>query len=189
VIIRLFLFALPVAGEAYKIAALGTGGFMTVTSIDKIRNQAGAQILVGAFARASVARRNTYSPYSKFAVGAAIVLHNGEEFAGCNVENAAYGSTVCAERAAILGARSVSTKVVSGSIAVVFIVTDTGDDPACPCGACRGVIAEFGSESTKVYASNLDGSVIWEFTMGELLPYSFEMRSGAQVLAAAAKSA
>jgi cytidine deaminase len=135
------------------------------------------------FQKALRARNNSHSPYSKFQVGAAIRLQDGMCYSGCNVENASYGMTICAERTAVTKARSENGTLKSGDIQVVLVITDSGDSPAPPCGGCRSVMAEFDTAETLVYASNLDGSVIREFTAGELLPYSFEREFAAQLAA------
>jgi cytidine deaminase len=108
-------------------------------------------------------RENAYAPYSRFKVGAAILTGTGKVFAGVNVENASYGLTICAERAAIFAAVAAGeTEVVS-----VAIATD-GPEPTLPCGACRQVLSEFG-ESMQVIASTVDGEV-QQFDLKELLP-------------------
>ncbi|MFH1644090.1 MAG: cytidine deaminase [bacterium] len=117
---------------------------------------------------ATLARENAYAPYSKFKVGAAVLTEDGKIFTGCNVENASYGLTVCAERNAIFKAVSEGyTKFVA--IAVVL------DDKDCgrPCGACRQVIYEFNSQ-IPVIMSNLEGKVEIE-SISELLPKSFDL--------------
>ena len=90
---------------------------------------------------ASLARINAYAPYSKFAVGAAILASTGEVFTGCNVENVSFGLTVCAERSAVCQAVAASCRVFS----MIAIVSDS-DSPISPCGACRQVLAEFASD-------------------------------------------
>ena len=114
-------------------------------------------------ARAAQAR--AYAPYSNFRVGAALESYDGAVFSGCNVENASYGLTICAERAAICAA--VSAGVTRFRRAVV--VSDV-DPPAAPCGACRQVLAEFGLDLP------IDGvgsreSVRWR--LSDLLPVAF----------------
>jgi cytidine deaminase len=90
---------------------------------------------------ATKAMKNAHAPYSNFRVGAAILLTNGRVFSGCNVENASYGMTNCAERTAIFSA--VATWGPKIEITAVAVVNDQG--AACaPCGACRQVIYEFG---------------------------------------------
>src|ERR1700691_1363474 len=94
---------------------------------------------------AQKAMKNAHAPYSKFRVGAAILLSNGKIFSGCNVENASYGMTNCAERTAIFSA--VSQLGPDIKIRAVAVVNDQGV-PSSPCGACRQVIYEFGPDAT-----------------------------------------
>jgi cytidine deaminase len=102
--------------------------------------------------RATQAREHAYAPYSKKKVGSAIKLSNGKIYAGCNVENASYGGTVCAERNAIFAAVSENGKI---EITEVLVITD--ESPAWPpCGLCRQVIAEFGQKAT-IHVTNLKG--------------------------------
>ena len=89
--------------------------------------------------------KNAHAPYSNFRVGAAILLSNGKIFSGCNVENASYGMTNCAERTAIFSAvAQLGPKI---EIRAVSVVNDQGV-PCSPCGACRQVIYEFGPDAT-----------------------------------------
>ncbi len=121
------------------------------------------------FDAACAARLRSYSPYSNYKVGAAIRTTNGDVFAACNVENAAYPEGVCAEGGAI-SMMVVATEGVP-EIAEVVTVT-TGDTPGTPCGGCRQKIREFASPDTVIHATTLDGAVL---TMGmeALLPDSF----------------
>ena len=119
-------------------------------------------------AKAKYAYENAYAPYSNFRVGAAILLASGEIFYGCNVENASYGLTNCAERTAIfsavaaLGAEQVRIRAVA-------VVNDR--NVACsPCGACRQVISEFGPDA-EIFYLGLSG--IQRSSMRELLPNCF----------------
>ena len=114
------------------------------------------------------ARKQAYTPYSNFQVGAAVLSANGQVFRGCNIENASYGLTNCAERTAIFKAVSEGEPKVEA----IAIVADT-DGPVSPCGACRQVIAEFSDNNTKVYLSNLKGDVL-ETSIAELLPGYFK---------------
>ena len=111
------------------------------------------------------ARENAYSPYSHFAVGAALLCEDGTLFEGCNIENASYGLTNCAERTAIFKA------VSEGHIKfkALAVVADT-EGPCAPCGACRQVMVEF--KIPLIIMGNLMGD-IKIVSMEELLPFSF----------------
>jgi cytidine deaminase len=116
---------------------------------------------------AILVREHAYSPYSGYKVGAAIRLTDGKIFTGCNVENASFGATVCAERVAILKAISECSKI---EIKEVMVVTNSAP-PWPPCGMCRQVIAEFGHDII-VYASNTDGQ-FQKFPFHEIFPQAF----------------
>jgi cytidine deaminase len=118
-------------------------------------------------AAACKAREGSYSPYSKFAVGAAVQTRDGQIFTGANVENASYGLTVCAERIAIFNAVTHCNR----DIVAIALVTEV-EELASPCGACRQVMAEFGVD-IKVIIANTTGKYI-ETTVQELLPFSFD---------------
>ena len=118
-------------------------------------------------AQSKIARENAYVPYSKFPVGAALLSEDGTVFHGCNVENASYGLTNCAERTAIFKAVSQGVKTFKA----IAIVADT-EGPCAPCGACRQVIAEFCDGDMPVYLTNLKGDVL-ETTVEKLLPGAF----------------
>ena len=111
------------------------------------------------------ARENAYSPYSHFAVGAALLCEDGTLYEGCNIENASYGLTNCAERTAIFKA------VSEGHIKfkALAVVADT-EGPCAPCGACRQVMAEF--KIPLIIMGNLMGN-IKIVTIEEVLPFSF----------------
>lgn len=113
------------------------------------------------------ARKQAYVPYSKFQVGAA-VLTGGQVYRGCNIENASFGLTNCAERTAIFKAVSEGNK----KIEAIAIVADT-EGPVSPCGACRQVMSEFCDKDTKIYLTNLHGNTE-EWTMERLLPGAFQ---------------
>jgi len=115
---------------------------------------------------AEKARKKAYTPYSKFKVGAAVLTSDGKIFTGCNIENASFGLTVCAERVAILKAISEG----SYKFEAMAIIGDT-NRPCSPCGACRQVISEFG-EDIKIAMSNLKGDVKIK-KISELLPEAF----------------
>ena len=92
---------------------------------------------------ARAVQQQAYAPYSHFRVGAAIEADDGGVFVGCNVENASYGLTICAERAAVAAAVSAGVRRIRRAV----VVTDS-DPPAAPCGACRQVLSEFGPDMT-----------------------------------------
>jgi cytidine deaminase len=114
--------------------------------------------------------KNAHAPYSKFRVGAAILLTNGKIFVGCNVENASYGMTNCAERTAIFSAvAELGPKI---QIQAVAVANDHG--VACsPCGACRQVIYEFGPDAT-IFFRGANGPKQAHIT--ELLPEGFRLQ-------------
>lgn len=121
-------------------------------------------------AEAIAARLNAHAPYSGFLVGAA-VRAGGKVFRGCNVENASYGLTNCAERTAIFKAVSEGCT----KIEAVAVVADTLE-PIPPCGACRQVIAEFAAPETQVHLASLKGPRrMW--TVQELLPGAFSAKT------------
>ncbi|HEU4523674.1 MAG TPA: cytidine deaminase [Gemmatimonadales bacterium] len=110
-------------------------------------------------------KARAYAPYSKFRVGAALETESGDVYVGCNVENASYGLTICAERAAVCAAVAAGAR----RLRRVMVVSDA-DPPAAPCGACRQVLSEFGSDF-RVEAVGPKRSASW--TMAELLPAAF----------------
>jgi cytidine deaminase len=114
-------------------------------------------------ARAAQAR--AYAPYSNFRVGAALESETGEVYVGCNVENASYGLTMCAERAAVCAAVSAGVRRFRRAV----VVSDV-DPPAAPCGACRQVLSEFGND-LRIDAVGPRATASW--TMAELLPAAF----------------
>jgi cytidine deaminase len=116
-------------------------------------------------ARALEARNHAYAPYSGYPVGAAVLTSSGNVFTGCNVENASFGLTVCAERVAILKAVSEGDTVVTA----LAVVTEGG---ATMCGACRQVLYEFGSEA-KVYLADPSGT-FRETDAKSVLPEAFD---------------
>ncbi|WP_223067138.1 cytidine deaminase [Paenibacillus caui] len=115
------------------------------------------------------AYRNAYVPYSKFSVGAALLDDKGVVHHGCNVENAAYGPTNCAERTAVF--RAIADGCRPGSFKAIAVVGDT-DDPIVPCGVCRQVLAELCGLDMPIILGNLKGEMR-ETTMRELLPFAF----------------
>ena len=115
---------------------------------------------------ATEARRHSHSPYSGFKVGASVLMDNGKVYGGCNVENASYGLTNCAERTAIFAAVAAGARKVE--CVAIHASTPT---PTAPCGACRQVIHEFGPEA-RVLLDNGTAHVV-ETTLSALLPAAF----------------
>ena len=118
---------------------------------------------------AKEARKLSYSPYSKFAVGAALLCKDGKIFQGANVENSSYPLCMCAERNALYNAMMNGYK--KEDFLALAIIADTND--ACsPCGACRQVISELFPRDGKIYLANLNGA-FKETNIDELLPFAF----------------
>ncbi len=115
---------------------------------------------------AKTASRNAYCPYSGFRVGAAVLCGSGKLFPGCNVENASFGMTICAERSAMAAA------ITDGEtkIEAVVIYTPT-PAPTAPCGACRQALNEFGPDMVCICVC--DGTDVIRMTLAELLPAAF----------------
>lgn len=113
------------------------------------------------------ARKNAYAPYSNFNVGTALLCADGAVFTGCNVENAAFGSTICAERVALVKAVSEGRRGDFATIAVA----GSGDDFCWPCGSCRQMLYEF-APNLRVLAVRPDGQFEVS-TLDALLPHAF----------------
>jgi cytidine deaminase len=113
---------------------------------------------------AATAREQAYAPYSGYAVGAAMLGASGRVYTGCNIENALYSLTICAERAAVFKAVSEGER----RFQAIAVVTANGGSP---CGPCRQVLAEFGLD-TRVLIANPD-ALVAEYTVSELLPRAF----------------
>lgn len=120
---------------------------------------------------AKEAREKSYSPYSNFKVGAALLTKNGKIYKGCNVENGAYSPSCCAERTAFVKAISEGEKHFD-SIAVVGGKNST-DEFCLPCGVCRQFMSEFCNNDFKIYVTN--NKEVKCYTLEELLPYSFKL--------------
>ena len=121
--------------------------------------------------QARQAAQNAYAPYSRFRVGAALRLTNGEVVTGANVENVSYGLTLCAERSALVRAVAKFGPEIRIEAAAV---ANLNDAPSPPCGACRQVLAEFILPDAPVIFPIADGESILPFR--ELLPLAFEMK-------------
>ncbi|NMB73825.1 MAG: cytidine deaminase [Myxococcales bacterium] len=119
--------------------------------------------------RALEVRRNAHAPYSRFAVGAAVRCADGTIFTGCNVENASYGATVCAERNAIAAAVAAGKRDF-----LALAIATVNAPPAAPCGLCRQVISEF-SPDLRLLLCNPRGDIM-RTSLGRLLPLQFSRR-------------
>ena len=114
---------------------------------------------------AIAASRHAYVPYSRFPVGAALLAAGGKTYGGCNVENAAYPSTLCAERTALVKAVSEGDR----DFLAIAVVTRSGGSP---CGSCRQMLYEF-SPDMRVVVATLEGEICYEVALQELLPRGF----------------
>lgn len=119
--------------------------------------------LIDAARRAAV---NAYSPYSGVKIGAAVYA-GGKYYSGCNVENASYGLTVCAERVALFSA------IADGERVIDAVAVFSDDVTPVPCGACRQVVAEFAAKDCRIFVCK--GDAVKEFSASELLPHSFTL--------------
>ena len=119
--------------------------------------------------KAKEARKLSYSPYSKFAVGAALLCKDGRVFVGANIENSSYPLCMCAERNALYNAMMNGYK--KSDFMALAITADT-DEPCSPCGACRQVISELFPRDGKIYLANLKGQTK-DTDIDELLPFAF----------------
>lgn len=125
------------------------------------------------YASARAASANAYCRYSNFPVGAAVLTGGGQIAQGCNVENASFGLTICAERNAIFRA------IADGGREIVALALHTPTaEPVTPCGACRQVLAEFGVAA--LVRCTCDGSGVLAFTLEALLPDSFRLDGAAR---------
>lgn len=114
---------------------------------------------------ANEARKNAYAPYSDYPVGAALKTQSGRVFTGVNIENAAYPTTICAERVAVFKAVSEGER----DFEVIAVVTNNGGSP---CGSCRQVLSEFGLDTIVLIADGA-GKLLRQTTVSELLPDAF----------------
>ena len=119
---------------------------------------------------AAKAREYSYSPYSGFKVGAALLTKSGKVFTGCNVENAAYSPTNCAERTAVFKAVS-EGELTFSAIAIVGGMGENIAELCAPCGVCRQVLAEFTDENFRILLGTPEQFSV--YSMKEILPYSF----------------
>ena len=122
--------------------------------------------------KAKEARKLSYSPYSNFAVGAALLTKDGKVFLGANIENSSYPLCMCAERNALYNALMDGYK--KEDFVALALIADT-DEPCSPCGACRQVISELFPENAPIYMAAINGKVK-ETTTKELLPFAFSKK-------------
>ncbi|MBO4278583.1 MAG: cytidine deaminase [Spirochaetales bacterium] len=115
------------------------------------------------------ARENSYAPYSEFRVGAAILTETGNIYRGCNVENASFGATICAERGAAMTAIGAEGRVRFKAIAIA----SSSENPAPPCGMCLQFLAEFMGPEAPVYLVSSVSGTVREYTFGTLMPLRF----------------
>lgn len=117
---------------------------------------------------ANAAKDNAYAPYSKFQVGASVLYEDGTIVSGCNIENASFGATICAERTAL------SSGVAQGKRDIKLLcVTANTDEMITPCGICRQVIWEFSKDVTVICTNKYGDYKI--LTIAELLPHAFDL--------------
>ena len=116
------------------------------------------------------AREKAYAPYSKFKVGAAILTKNGTVFPGCNIENASYGATICAERAAVC-----NMIVNGGRDPIAIAICYNEEEFAVPCGICRQVLSEFSPKGDLIILMAKTDGTYQETTLSALLPSSFKL--------------
>ena len=119
--------------------------------------------------RAKKVMKNSYSKYSKFKVGAALLTEDGRVFDGCNIENASFGATICAERTAVVKAISEGAKKINR----IAIVSDT-QKTTPPCGICLQFLKEFMDENGVIILE--DGDEIYRYTFSEMYPMSFSLQ-------------
>jgi cytidine deaminase len=161
----LILFVLVVCGAlaaTIVVIAGGDGVREKTISVPGISEKTTKKLVE----QARKASKNAYCPYSKFPVGAAVLTDSGEVFTGCNVENASYGLTICAERNAVFQMVAQAKR----KIKMVVIYTPTAK-PSAPCGACRQVINEFAPDA--VILSVCDGPDVLKKKLTDLLPDAF----------------
>jgi len=121
--------------------------------------------------RALAVAARAYAPYSRFRVGAAVLLEDGSIVTGCNVENASYRLTTCAEQAAIAAAVALHGPAIRIRATVIVNLNNAASPP---CGACRQTIHEFSAPTTEIFFSAADGSLT-RSTIADLLPHSFRL--------------
>ena len=133
----------------------------------------GAALLDQLVQEAKAVRERAYAPYSKYPVGAAIATKSGAIYVGCNVENASFGGTICAERGAIMA------MVAAGEREPIACAVVTGDEGASPCGICRQVLSEFATDMPVVLVGlgSRDGESGRVVQLADLLPLAFRLKA------------
>lgn len=121
------------------------------------------------FELAKKIQTRSHSPYSQARIGSAVLMADGSTWGGCNIENASYGGTVCAERVAIWKAVSEGAKLPIKEILVI----SSANEAWPPCGFCRQVMAEFSTPETLVHICNKDGEQLKTLSFGSLMPETF----------------
>lgn len=132
-----------------------------------LENQDVPEVITKLFSQCLEAKEFSYSPYSHFRVGCAVLADNGRIFQGCNVENVSYGLSICAERTALVKAVSSGCR----NFTAIAVTTDMAEEFATPCGNCRQFMAEFGLDYD-VYLLRKDRQFV-KTTVGDLLPKAF----------------
>lgn len=122
--------------------------------------------------KALEARKMSYSPYSGFSVGAALLGKSGKIYSGCNIENASYTPTICAERTAVFKAVSEGEKTFDA----IAVVCGSKQDYCYPCGVCRQVMTEFFDIDTKIILANVNGEYK-VFNIDDILPFRFDKKN------------
>jgi cytidine deaminase len=154
----------------------GRSGIVIKAAAGRARRTPRAEVdLASWIAAACEARSRAYAPYSAFRVGAALLTRGGQVYAGSNVENASYGATLCAERAAV------AAMVTAGdSVPIACAIVTSGPRPAPPCGICRQVLSEFARDMKLVLIAQDDaGKIVARKTahLAALLPQAFRLRT------------
>jgi cytidine deaminase len=120
--------------------------------------------------RATIVREHAYAPYSRYRVGAAIATKSGLIFEGCNVENASFGATICAERGALM-------QMLAAGVRDPIACAVVTEDGASPCGICRQVLAEFANDLPIVMVASKKKTAVGRVVqLAELLPHAFTLR-------------
>ncbi len=147
--------------------------FKIFDSIDELNDQ--IKVL---FNEAKLIRESAYSEYSKFSVGAAVLLENGKILCGSNQENVSYPSGLCAERTVLFYANSKYPKIKIKAIAVIAgSINKINENPVAPCGSCRQVISEFQAKQNsdiELYFKGEKGKIIYTDSINNLLPFKFD---------------